>query len=86
MRTQRADVQRTVVRIDHDDAAGPLLQTSVSGDLQPLSAAAVRRALWRYPAMTFGLIARIHWQALKLTFKRVPYFSKPTPPKTFVTR
>ncbi len=86
MRTVHGDVQRTVVRIDHDDASGPLLQTSVSGDLQPLNAQAVRRAVWRYPAMTFGLIARIHWQALKLALKRVPYVSKPTPPKAFVTR
>jgi DUF1365 family protein len=30
---------RTVVRIDYDDANGPLLQTSVSGTLQPLTAA-----------------------------------------------
>jgi len=86
MRTERDDLERTVVRIDHDDATGPLLQTSVSGDLHALNAATVRRALWRYPAMTFGLIARIHWQALKLALKRVPYFSKPTPPKAFVTR
>jgi DUF1365 family protein len=31
---------RMVARIDHDDDEGPLLQTSVSGDLQPLTAAA----------------------------------------------
>ena len=30
---------RTVVRIDYEDAQGPLLQTSVSGALQPLKAA-----------------------------------------------
>jgi hypothetical protein len=31
-----------VARIDHDDDAGPLLLTSVSGHLQPLTAPAVR--------------------------------------------
>jgi DUF1365 family protein len=77
---------RTMVRIDHDDVAGPLLQTSVSGTLQPFSPAAARRALWRYPAMTFGLIARIHWQAMKLWLKRVPFVAKPAAPDHFVSR
>lgn len=76
----------TVVRIDHDDDAGPLLQTSVSGALRPLDAAAVRRAFFGMPLMTFGVIARIHWQALKLWFKRVPFVSKPQAPERPVTR
>jgi hypothetical protein len=32
-----------------------------------------------YPTMTFGVVAKIHWQALKLFFKRVPFQSKPRP-------
>jgi len=79
-------VAHTVVRIDYDDATGPLLQTSVSGQLVLATPAAVRRALWRYPAMTFGLIARIHWQAVQLALKRVKFIGKPMPPETFVTR
>ena len=31
-------------------------------------------------------MARIHWHALRLFFKRVRFFSKPTPPQDFVTR
>lgn len=77
---------RTVVRIDYDDATGPLLQTSVSGTLVPATAASIRRALWRHPAMTLGVIARIHWQALKLWRKRVQFVRKPAPPQAFVTR
>lgn len=76
----------TVARIDHDDATGPLLQTSVSGALQPLDAAAVRRAFFGMPLMTFGVIGRIHWQALKLWLKRVPLFRKPQAPELPVTR
>jgi DUF1365 family protein len=77
---------RTVARIDFDDASGPLIQTSVSGTLEPISPQAIRRALWSYPAMTLGVVLRIHWQALKLFIKKTPFFVKPVPPGTFTTR
>ena len=80
------DLQRTVARIDYDDAGGPLIETSVSGVLEPFTAASARRAVWRYPAMTLGVVARIHWQALKLFFKRAPFFGKPALPASFLTR
>lgn len=80
------DRSRTVARIDYDDAQGPLIQTSVSGTLEPVTAASQRRALWRHPAMTLGVIARIHWQALRLWLKRVRFFHKPAAPDFFVTR
>jgi len=86
LRSDLDGVQKTLARIDYDDADGALLQTSVSGTLQPLTPASLRKALWRYPAMTFGVVARIHWQAFKLWRKRVPFVSKPKPPETFVTR
>ena len=86
MRTTHAGIARTVARIDYDDAIGPLLETSVSGLLEPVTAGALRKALWRYPAMTFGVVARIHWQAFKLWRKHVPFITKPKPPEIFVTR
>ena len=78
--------QRTVARIDHDDESGPLLLTSVSGQLQPLTRASVRGAFFGTPLMTLGVMARIHWHALRLWLKRVPFFSKPAPPQAFTTR
>lgn len=77
---------RTVARIDYDDDGGPLLRTSVSGQLQPATSAALRHAFWSMPGMTLGVIARIHWQALRLWRKRVPFFRKPAPPDAFLSR
>jgi DUF1365 family protein len=95
MRTQQPGDQKTVARIDYYDTpadtpraddAPALLQTSVSGTLEPISRAALRRALWRYPAMTLAVVAHIHLQALRLWLKKVPFFGKPKPPKAFVSR
>ena len=81
-----ADRRRTVARIDYDDALGPVLQTSASGTLEPISPAVLRRALLRYPLMTLAVVGRIHWQALRLFLKRVRFFRVPTPPAAFVSR
>ena len=71
---------RSLARIDYDDGDGPLLLTSIAGTACPLNARNVLRVFFSYPLMTFGVVARIHWQALKLFFKRVPFLSKPAPP------
>ena len=77
---------RVVARVDHDDPQGPLLVTSVSGRMQPLTDASARSAFLRMPMMTLAVIVRIHWHALRLWLKRVPFFSKPQAPDSFVTR
>jgi uncharacterized protein len=95
MRAQRAAADdRLVVRIDYDapnaddKASGveqPLLQTSVSGSLAPATASRVLWAFVTHPLMTLAVIARIHWHALRLWLKRVPFFKKPTAPQRFLT-
>ncbi len=82
----RTSKARTVARIDHHDAAGVLLQTSISGALEPLTRGRIRAVFFSVPLMTLVVVARIHWQALKLWSKHVPFFRKPAAPQSFVTR
>ncbi|MGZ8290652.1 MAG: DUF1365 domain-containing protein [Telluria sp.] len=86
LRAQRDGAEHTVARIDYDDRDGLLLQTSVSGQSARLSDAAAARAFFCYPLMTFGVVARIHLQALRLWLRRVPFHSKPAPPEQKVSR
>jgi DUF1365 family protein len=86
MRARRDGIERTVARIDYDDNEGALLQTSVSGSLQPITRQVLRRALWRYPAMTLGVVFHIHLQAARLWFKRVKFLHKPASPDLPVSR
>lgn len=88
MRTEDGTRARTVARIDYFDSGDgqqALLNTSVSGELLALNARSVRHALWTHPAMTLGVIARIHWQALRLWFLKAPFFRQPPAPGEFVT-
>ena len=81
-----ASSERLVARIEYHDAEGPLLLTSVSGKLHALNDVSAALAFVRHPLMSFGVIARIHWQALRLFIKRVPFFSKPQPPQKALSR
>ncbi|HJV25144.1 MAG TPA: DUF1365 domain-containing protein [Aromatoleum sp.] len=62
-----------VARIDYDDAEGELLRTSISGSPRPWTRSALLSALLRMPFMTLGVMVRIHWQALRLWLKGVPF-------------
>ncbi|SAL42344.1 hypothetical protein AWB67_01661 [Caballeronia terrestris] len=76
----------SLARIDYDDADGPLLVTSIAGTTRALDASNVLRVFFSYPMMTIGVVARIHWQALKLFAKRVPFVGKPAPPRETLSR
>ena len=72
----RPDDPRRLARIDHADADGDLLHTAISGTAAPLTGARLMGAFFGYPWMTLGVMARIHWQALRLWLKRMPFLSK----------
>jgi DUF1365 family protein len=38
------------------------------------------------PLLSLGVVARIHWQALRLWWRGVPFFAKPAPPGPALTR
>jgi len=80
---------RWLARVDYfDDEASnePLLETWISGEAAVVEPRAVRGLWWRYRFFTAAVVARIHWQALKLAVKRVPFFAKPAPPLEETTR
>jgi DUF1365 family protein len=76
----------TLARIEYFDASGDLLHTSISGEAAAYGPRALAGAFLRYPWMTLGVILRIHYQALRLWLKRVPFFHKPAPPAEVLTR
>ncbi len=82
--SQQGETQK--VRIDYYDAQGLLLATSVSGHAETLTSRRILFAFFRYPLMTIGVVARIHWQAMKLWLKGAGYRSKPEPPALETTR
>jgi DUF1365 family protein len=82
----RLGADRALARIDYTDGEGALLRTSVSGSALPWTPAVLLRTVVTHPLMTVGIMARIHWQALRLWLKRVRFFSKPAPPVAGVTR
>ena len=75
----------TVVRIEYLDEEGPLLITSVSGSLEPLSKRNSSKAFFKYPLMTMGVMLRIHWHASRLWLKKAQFHRKPSPPKEMIS-
>jgi DUF1365 family protein len=69
------DPQRRRVMLDYWLDGERVLATALQGAPQTLDAAAVRRAL-----------LRIHWQALRLWWKRAVFHSRPQPPLQETTR
>lgn len=61
------------------------LITWIKGDLHPLREASLTGLLLNYGWMTPLVVLRIHFQAAKLFFKKVKFFSKPQLPTKDVT-
>jgi len=81
----RLDEGRAHVDVNYHDEGGLMLATSVGGPLGPLGDGAILRRFLLNPLMTLGVVARIHWQALKLWQKRAKLHRKPDPPQRYIT-
>lgn len=73
-----ADAARIELRIDVErDGAGPVLHTAISGSLHPATRPVLTASLREAPWSTIAVSAAIHWQALRLRLKRVPFVPHP---------
>ena len=72
-----------LVSIDYHDVDGLLIRTALGGRLKALTRSTALAALIRQPLLTVGVVARIHWQALRLALKKAPFYGKhPAPSRT----
>ena len=69
--------ERVWARVEVHEAGTRMLQAVLAGTRVELTNASVARALARYPLMPLQVISLIHWQALRLLLKRVPFHRKP---------
>lgn len=72
------------IRIAHRDGNEVLVAT-LSGARRPLTAARLLGSALRFPLGGLRAIALIHWQALRLGLKRVPFRPRPQPPAEDIT-
>jgi DUF1365 family protein len=68
--------ERLRVFIDDYDAEGKVLISTLTGMRRALSLANLVKFTAQFPLMTFCVIWLIHWQALRLWLKRLPFFLK----------
>ncbi len=74
--------EKVSVRILETDAEGPILAAVFVGRCHGLSTASVLKACSAMPFMTFKVVAGIHWEAMKLWFKGIRFYTRPKPPET----
>jgi hypothetical protein len=77
--------ERVAIAIQTRDDDGLWLTASFAGERRPFGDRELLRAWLRHPLLCLGVLAAIHWQALRLLAKRVRYRTKPAPPPSLVS-
>ena len=72
----RAPTEKLAIQID--DYVGPqrTLTSSLHGPAIPLTDARLAWFTFKYPLLTVRIIGLIHWHALRLLLKKIPWFPK----------
>ena len=73
------------VMVDTSDEEGCVLSASFAGQRAELSDRALFRAWLRHPWMTVGVLAAIHWEAVKIWLKGEKIRQRPPKPEWAVT-
>jgi DUF1365 family protein len=74
----RAPGPEVVVGVAFRDEDGPAVKTHFRGQRVAMTDAALAGLVARHPLMTLKVVAAIHYEALRLWMKRVPFFSHRT--------
>lgn len=77
---------RMSVSIDGSDDQGKLISATMSGTRRQLSDSTLLGLLATHPLLTLKVTLAIHWHAVRLLLKRIPFFPHPAPPADSVTR
>lgn len=77
----RTPAEKLSVQIDDYEAGQRTLTSVLSGTRAPLTDARLAWFSLKYPLITLKIISLIHWHALKLYLKRLPWFAKSARPE-----
>lgn len=73
------------VAIEGSDAGGRLITATMSGQRREISDGTLLSLLATHPLLTLKVTFAIHWHAIRLLLKRIPFFPHPAPPSRGVT-
>ena len=77
----RTPGERLALCVDDYDGADQLLRTRLTGRRSALSGGRLAWLSLKYPLLTMKVILLIHWHALALYWKKVPFFRKAAHPE-----
>jgi uncharacterized protein len=79
-------IERALIAVLYRDAQGPVLRAHFAGTAEPMTDAALLRALARFPLMTAKIVGAIHLEAAKLWLKGVPLARRHKSPRYAASR
>jgi DUF1365 family protein len=69
--------KRLAVHMENHDERGKVFDATLALERREIGAASLAGALVRHPFLTLQVLGAIHWQALWLWAKRVPFYAHP---------